>query len=37
MFGSALFASLAAVPFAIVAVAPGSLSAVHQLLERLMH
>lgn len=35
--GSALFASLAAVPFAIVAVAPGSLSAVHQLLERLMH
>jgi Zn-dependent protease with chaperone function len=36
-FGSALFASLFAVPFAIVAVAPGSLSAVHQLLERLMH
>lgn len=37
IFGSALFASLLAVPFAIVAVAPGSLSVVHQLLERLMH
>ena len=37
IFGSALFAGLFAVPFAIAAVAPGSLSAVHQLLERLMH
>jgi bla regulator protein blaR1 len=37
ILGSALFASLFAVPFAVVAVAPGSLSAVHQLLERLMH
>lgn len=37
VFGSALFASLFAVPFTVVAVAPGSLSAVHQLLERLMH
>jgi hypothetical protein len=37
IFGSALFASLFAVPFAIAAFAPGSLSAVHQLLERLMH
>jgi Zn-dependent protease with chaperone function len=37
ILGSALFASLFALPFAVVAVAPGSLSAVHQLLERLMH
>lgn len=37
ILGRALFGSLFAVPFAIVAVAPGSLSAVHQLLERLMH
>jgi Zn-dependent protease with chaperone function len=37
IFGSALFAGLFAVPFTVVAFAPGSLSAVHQLLERLMH
>jgi len=37
ILGSALFASLFAFPFAVVAVAPRSLSAVHQLLERLMH
>lgn len=37
ILGAVLFASLFAAPFAIVALAPGSLSAVHQLLERLMH
>jgi Zn-dependent protease with chaperone function len=37
ILASVLFASLFAVPFTVVAVAPGSLSTVHQLLERLMH
>ncbi|MGA7240833.1 MAG: hypothetical protein WBY44_34440 [Bryobacteraceae bacterium] len=37
ILGAPLFAALVAIPFAIVALAPGSLSAVHQLLERLMH
>jgi hypothetical protein len=37
VFGGALFASLFAVPFALVAVAPGSLVVTHRLLERLMH